>query len=155
YSTFLGGNNEDTGNSIAVDSAGSAYITGSTKSTNFPQVQPLQAAPGGGADAFVAQMNPAGAAFVRSSTFGGTGDDTGFGIAADTSRIWIVGLVQAIKPPPPAGGGPAPPPPTPTFPVTANAYQAAYGGGDSDAFAVAIRGGTIAYATFLGREGAE
>jgi hypothetical protein len=44
YSTYLGGSGADQGLAIAVDSAGSAYVTGFTESTNFPTVKPFQAA---------------------------------------------------------------------------------------------------------------
>ena len=36
YSTYLGGSDDDGGSGIAVDAAGSAYVTGMTLSTDFP-----------------------------------------------------------------------------------------------------------------------
>ena len=64
YSTYLGGSGEDRGTGIAVDSAGNAYVTGATSSTNFPTMNPLQPAfEGVGYDAFVAKINPSGSGF--------------------------------------------------------------------------------------------
>src|SRR5438034_10003576 len=57
-STYLGGSSGDEGNGIAVDPAGNAYVTGRTDSPNFPTVNPLQPAFGGGSDAFVAKLEP-------------------------------------------------------------------------------------------------
>ena len=42
YSTYLGGNGNETGYGIAVDGAGNAYVTGFTASTNFPTTRALQ-----------------------------------------------------------------------------------------------------------------
>jgi hypothetical protein len=56
YSTYLGGSGSDNGSGIAVDSAGNAYITGTTTSTNFPTMNPLQPANAGGEDAFVVKI---------------------------------------------------------------------------------------------------
>jgi len=41
YSTYLGGNCKDTAYSITVDSGGDAWVTGSSDSSTFPQVWPL------------------------------------------------------------------------------------------------------------------
>jgi len=61
YSTYLGGSDIDNGIGIAVDSAGNAYVTGNTYSTDFPTMNPLQpanGAGGGGFTAFVAKITP-------------------------------------------------------------------------------------------------
>src|SRR5205085_2144454 len=57
YFTYYGGSDNDLGLGIAADSAGNAYVTGSTASSNFSTVQPLQATAGGGSDAFVLKVN--------------------------------------------------------------------------------------------------
>ncbi len=57
YSTYLGGSGEDTGNDIAVNAAGDAFITGQTSSTNFPTASARQATNGGSSDAFVARIS--------------------------------------------------------------------------------------------------
>jgi hypothetical protein len=56
YFICLGGNGEDKGNEIAVDSADSVYLTGITRSTAFPTARPLQPAFGRISDAFVANI---------------------------------------------------------------------------------------------------
>ncbi|MBV9278989.1 MAG: SBBP repeat-containing protein [Chloroflexi bacterium] len=47
YSTYLGGDNFEAGEAIAVDGSGSAYVAGYTDSPNFPTADPFQAALGG------------------------------------------------------------------------------------------------------------
>jgi hypothetical protein len=71
YSSFLGGSNTESGNAIAVDSVGSAYVTGQTCSLDFPLTNPQQAGSGGNCDAFVSKvsilngiiLNPTGLVF--------------------------------------------------------------------------------------------
>src|SRR5262249_27976841 len=55
YSTYLGGGNDDRGSGIAVDTTGTAYVTGATASPNFNIQVPLVSY-GGGSDVFVAKI---------------------------------------------------------------------------------------------------
>ena len=96
YATYLGGNNTDEGNGIAVDAAGNAYITGSTASTNFPVQSPYRGSNTGSVDAFVTKMNPAGSALVYSTYLGGSAADYGTAIAVDPAgNADVTGIVTS------------------------------------------------------------
>ncbi|MCI0529725.1 MAG: SBBP repeat-containing protein, partial [Nitrospira sp.] len=109
YSTYLGGNSDERGFGIAVDASGNAFVTGSTQSTDFPTVNPLQPTYSGGTctdprgffpcpDGFVAKLNPLGSALAYSTYLGGTGDDRGFDIALNTSgNVLVVGSTQSTN----------------------------------------------------------
>ena len=97
YSTYLGGSDADQGNDITVDAAGNVYVTGETRSANFPTASPYQATKAAGRDAFVTKFNPAGAV-IFSTYFGGSGGNgtTGSGIALDSSgNIYITGFTDS------------------------------------------------------------
>jgi hypothetical protein len=136
YATYLGGSGDDGGLRIAVDGAGNAYVTGQTSSVNFPTVNPLQPANGGGThDAFVAKLNAAGSALVYSTYLGGSGDDVGFGIAVNgAGNAYVTGYTISTN-----------------FP-TKNPLQPANGGGAADAFLAKLSstGSVLAYSTYLG-----
>ena len=83
YSTYLGGNTIEEGSGIAVDTAGQAYVTGVTASTDFPTVSPVQAF-GGVSDAFVTKLSAAGS-LLFSTYLGGSVGDVGYGIAVDAA----------------------------------------------------------------------
>jgi|SRR5579859_1579655 len=97
YSTYLGGNNIDGGNAIAVDSASNAYVTGSTASLNFPLQVPVQSTMYAGVPvAFVSEFNSAGSQLVFSTYLGGGavgyGSQQGNAIAVDGSgNIYAAG----------------------------------------------------------------
>ncbi len=93
YSTNVeSGGYPTTARGIAVDAKGSAYITGGTEWSLFPTVNPYQATYGGGEDAFVTKLTPAGDALVYSTFLGGSGDDEGYGIAVDaTGSAFVTG----------------------------------------------------------------
>src|SRR5260370_30021289 len=85
YSTYLGGSGDDFGLGIAVDGAGSAYVTGQTFSTNFPTTSGAAQTTyaGGFSDAFVTKLDTSGSARLYSTYLGGSSGDVGQGIAAD------------------------------------------------------------------------
>jgi len=93
YSTYLGGTGLDVGSDIAVDSKGTAYVTGMTQSLDFPTKNPFQGSyAGGDYDAFITKINASGNALIYSTYLGGSEDDRAFGIATDAnSAIYIAG----------------------------------------------------------------
>ena len=97
YSTLLGGDANDDCLSIAIDAAGSAYVTGSTSSDNFPTLGALQPTRNGfGADAFVTKLSPSGSSLVHSTYLGGSGTEGAAGIALDSSEnIYVVGATSS------------------------------------------------------------
>jgi len=106
YSTYLGGSATDYGTGVAVDSSGSAYVTGIVGSTDFPVANALQPHLAGADDAFVAKFDPSGSTLVYSTYFGGGSVDQPYALAIDQSgNAWITGrtnssdfpLVNAIQ----------------------------------------------------------
>ena len=140
YSTFLGGSAFDEGLGIAVGAAGNAYVTGDTRSTNFPiTAGAFQTTLGGSAGAFVTKLNPAGSALVYSTYLGGSNNDDGKGIAVDlTGNAYVTGDTDSSN-----------------FPTTAGAFQTTLGGDGGDAFVTKLNpaGSALIYSTYLGGSG--
>jgi hypothetical protein len=136
YSTYLGGSSDDEGNGIAVDTAGNAYVTGLTHSTDFPTTPgAFQTSLKGALDAFVTKLNPAGSAPVYSTYLGGSSTDTGNGIAVDTaSNAYVTGRTFSAD-----------------FPTTPNSFQTSFKG-LADVFVTKLNpaGSGLVYSTFLG-----
>ena len=99
YSTYLGGNNSETGFGIAADPSGNAYVTGVTTSNTFPTVNPIQSTNGGSAgDVFVTKLNPQGSALIYSTYLGGSNIDSGRGIAADAAgNAYVTGFTGSSE----------------------------------------------------------
>ena len=157
YSTFLGGGDGDLAAAIAVDSSGNAYVTGFTRSGNFPITEgALQTSYAGGknwsaefplhfGDAFVTKLDSNGA-LVYSTYLGGGGSDVGIGIAVDAAgNAYVAGTTTSTD-----------------FPVTEGAIQRTYAGGTpvasdmpmdfGDGFVTKLndKGTAILYSTYLG-----
>jgi hypothetical protein len=117
YSGFLGGEENDSTEGIAVDAAGVAYVTGGTKSNAFPvTVNAYQGQRAGDTDAYLTKINSGGTGLLYSTYIGGSGTDRGSGVVIDGNGIAYV-----------AGYGGSP-----DFP-TEDPFQAGFGG-SFDAF---------------------
>src|SRR5579864_2362913 len=105
YSTFLGGAEEDTANSIALDSTGKLYVAGTTTSpSTFPESTSATTGPGGGAtDFFIAKIDPAASgadSLIYLAFLGGSGNENGGMIAVDSSgRVAITGTTTSADSP--------------------------------------------------------
>lgn len=134
YSTYLGGSGEDLGLSIALDSAGNAYITGITSSNDFATRSPIQAVSRGGLEVFVTKIFADASDIAFNTYFGGNGSDTGNAIAVDAGgNSYVVGATTSTNLP------------------TRTPIQAT-NRGSLDAFIVKFSptGSNIVYSTYLG-----
>ncbi len=134
YSTYLG---PAMAGGIAVDSAGSAYVSGWTYDPAFPLTPgALQTAIKGGNDAFVAKLSPDGGTLVYSTLLGSSGGDEASRIAVDSSgNAYVTGGTRAAD-----------------FPTTPGAFQRAKAGSGEDAFVSKLNpsGSALVYSTYLG-----
>jgi len=132
YSTYLGGSAQDIACGIAVEN-GSAYVTGSTDSSGFPTANAYDSTLGGTRDCFMTRLAANGSALVYSTFLGGTGQDSGLGIAVHDSFAYVTGYTTSSD-----------------FP-TANAYDSTYnGGGDCFVTSLASNGQSLIHSTYLG-----
>ena len=120
-STFIGGNNEDYGSSIAIDTSGNIFVTGNTSSSNFPvTVEAYDTSYNGSYDAFVSKLNNNLSSLLSSTFLGGSNDDSPKSIALDSSgNVYLSGRTYSSG--------------YYSFPVTPGAYDTSYNGG-ADAF---------------------
>jgi Beta-propeller repeat len=147
YSSYLGGSGiEDEGHGIAIDGSGDAFITGETFSTDFPTMNPIQAALASSAsNAFLTEINTGATtgptSLVFSTFLGGTGagngnfpfGDIALGIALDSSsNAYIVGTTSSQD-----------------FPTQGTTVSPCTKNNDSEAFLSEISLGTPASATLV------
>ena len=142
YSTYLGGSGDDIGSGIAIDQKGRIFVTGTTKSSDFPTTNGFQTGAGSVETAFVTGIDPTANAIFYSTYIGGTGGEFGRSVAvAPDGTIWVVGGTFSGT----------------DFPISGFAYQTPYGG-SGDAYVAQIDpsisgSGSLLYATYLGGSG--
>lgn len=171
YSTFLGGGDTETPQSMVCDPNGDLIVLGRTYSADFPAKTSF--GKGGGADMFVAKINPGGSSLLGCMRIGGSGNDgvnmadqvrTGKDIAdslvrnyGDDSRsevivdwennIYVAGSTQSSALTEDAGG----------FPIRGNVFQKTFGGGLQDGVVLKINAACndLLWSSFLGGAGCD
>jgi hypothetical protein len=145
YSTFLGGSDEDSGDSVAVDPRGNAYVAGLTQSLDFPATTGAydisyngETDANFGGDTYVAKLNKDGTALVYATYLGGTSDEPYWGasIAVDPAGYaHVAGTTWSAD-----------------FPTTPGAFDTTFNGGFYDAFVTKLTrdGSGLVYSTFVG-----
>jgi hypothetical protein len=134
FSTYLGGTGDDTVGGMAVDSTG-IYVGGSTISTDFPTMNPVQATNHGLHDAFLTKFDPTGSSLIYSTYYGGSADEYCLTMALDGSgRAYLGGMTASTN-----------------FPVV-SPIQASFGGSNFDGFVAAFSasGTQVLFATYFG-----
>ncbi len=135
WATYYGGNGIDNGFSIAADDDETIVLVGASTSTNLPvDSQTFQQANAGDYDIFIAKLDAEGA-LVWSSYIGGETYDQATGVTIDRQgNIFLSGSCASTD-----------------FPVTPDAFQTVYGGGERDALLVKFtKDGKRLWATYYG-----
>ena len=137
YATYLGGSGNDEGYAIALDSKGHAYVTGSTRSIDFPLAHPFDDSLGCYEDIFVTKISATGDQLIY-STFIGSADqnqglDDGHDIKVDThGNAYVTGYCGRDFP-------------------TLNAYDSTYNGhGEAYLLKLSAEGNSLIFNTYLG-----
>ncbi len=114
YSTFLGSEGIDVGSAIAVNAAGNAYVTGTTRSHDFPTTPgAFDTSYNGEADPYMTKLNASGSALVYSTFLGGSAIDGARSLALDRADgVYIAGVTDSID-----------------YPVTPGAFDTTPNGG--------------------------
>lgn len=142
YATFMGGSGHDKPAAIAVDSGGSAYVTGNTTSRDYPvtpgalQGQDRSDPSPIFTEAFVTKLSADGSTAVYSTYLGGRYVDRGNAIAVDPNgNAWVAGSTGS-----------------PDFLTTPGVIRTELNGNKVDAFVVKINadGTQLAFSTLLG-----
>ncbi|HYG82800.1 MAG TPA: FG-GAP-like repeat-containing protein, partial [Pyrinomonadaceae bacterium] len=136
YLRFIGGTENEEGRGVAVGADGSAYLAGTTASTDFPAANALRPASGGSWDAFVVKLGPSGSV-AYATHLGGSSFEEGRGVAVGAGgEAYVTGTTSSAD-----------------FPV-ANAVRPSMGDpsseGDAYVTKLAADGQSLVYSTYLG-----
>ncbi len=140
YADYIGGNGQDYGYALALDSANNLYVTGSTASSNFPMVNPYQGSYPGSFNAFLTKVSADGSSLLYSTYLGGNGSDQPTSMAIDSLGSVIVGGNTSSSNYPTANA----------YEATANANQGGLSGNYGFLTKFSPDGSSLVYSTYLG-----
>lgn len=133
---YVGGSSEERVMCITLDNAQNVYISGWTRSSNFPLKNPYQPTRHGSQDVFVCKLSPDLSTIEYSTYLGGSRDEySGIKNTTDDSgHFYIAGWTYSTD-----------------FPVK-DAWQSSHAGGDYDAYLAKFLpdGSDLVFATYLG-----
>ncbi len=121
---------------INVDSMGNAYVSSSTRSSNFPIVNGFDNVLGGKQDAVIFKLNSNFSQLIWSTYLGGSDNDAGYALALDDSlNVYVTGGTRSTN-----------------FPTTSGVLKPNYSGGKADGYVAKIKkdGTAILCATYWG-----
>jgi hypothetical protein len=149
FSTYLGGSGDDRGLGIALDTSGSVYVAGVSRSTDFPTVAAFQSANRGERDAFISKLNSAGSNLMYSTLLGGAGADQANAIAVDSSgNAFVTGFTQSSD-------FPTYTPVQAVLGISGGSFCGANPCADAFVSQINFSGGALNYSTYLGGSGAD
>ena len=136
YGTFIGGSSDETAGGIAIDSAGNAYIVGTTVSTDVPGINGKQGTNNGSADVLVVKLNADATAATYATYLGGSEYDAGLTIAVAGANAYVGGRTFSSEA---------------LFPITSAAYDRS-NDGNYDGFVTKLSadGKNWDFSTYLG-----
>jgi len=139
YSTYLGGSHDEEGSGIALDEAGQAYVTGYTWSADFPaSLRAYNTLTNGDSDAFVTKVSPQGDIILYSTFLGGTGSDSGTGIAVLGGYAYVTGTTSSRN-----------------FPLTPGQLNVTLAGENVFVTKLSLQGSALVYSAILGGGGSD
>jgi len=136
FATYLGGNSNEWCSGVALDETGSVYVTGGTRSPNFPTSADAYARVyAGEADIFLAKLNSSGSSLLYATLLGGSEWEEGVAISVDGyGRACFTGGTRSRN-----------------FPTTVGAFSRTLSG-TRDAFVAVVNptASGLLYSSFLG-----
>ena len=97
FSTYLGGGGDDAATALSLDASANIYVAGTTRSTDFPQKNPLSAQFGSAASNFVAELNSDGSALVYSTYFADAQTSLTAASATATGIVYLTGTTSSTS----------------------------------------------------------